>query len=179
VVSAQYEILSRWMHVISQSKKGSGKTAGAVISTLHHLEPVDGRVSALVVCNSGEAATLMGKELERFAAYLRPSVKMDVFTGSDGAAESANQLKHDSPDVVICTPGRLQTLVDSGVLNVDDVKRVVIDDADDVITDYGNRDFLQKMLSTMPNKPKMIILSSNPTKRIHREAQKIIPGRSH
>lgn len=42
--------------VICQAKSGMGKTAVFVISVLQQLEPVDGQVSALVLCHTRELA---------------------------------------------------------------------------------------------------------------------------
>ena len=44
------------MDVICQAKSGMGKTAVFVISVLQQLEPVDGEVSALVLCHTRELA---------------------------------------------------------------------------------------------------------------------------
>ena len=44
------------MDVICQAKSGMGKTAVFVISVLQQLEPVDGQVSALVLCHTRELA---------------------------------------------------------------------------------------------------------------------------
>ncbi|GMS88132.1 hypothetical protein PENTCL1PPCAC_10307, partial [Pristionchus entomophagus] len=81
----------------------------------------------------------MRKEFERFDKYL-PSMKLAVFTGSDRLAQNAALIKQDVPQIVICTPARLQSLVDGGDLNVNDVKLVVIDDCDKVIVDSGENE---------------------------------------
>merc|ERR1711893_530744 len=68
------------MDVLCQAKSGMGKTAVFVLATLQQMEPVDGRVSTIILCHTRELAFQISKEYERFSKYMS-AVKVGVFFG--------------------------------------------------------------------------------------------------
>jgi len=58
------------MDILGQAKSGMGKTAVFVLATLQQIDPVDGEVSALVMCHTRELAYQIAKEYERFSKYM-------------------------------------------------------------------------------------------------------------
>ena len=68
------------MDVICQAKSGMGKTAVFVLTTLHQLDPQDGKVGVLVLCHTRELAFQIVHEFKRFSKYL-PNVKTAVIYG--------------------------------------------------------------------------------------------------
>merc|ERR1712212_336957 len=89
------------MDILGQAKSGMGKTAVFVLATLQQLDPVDGEVSALVMCHTRELAYQIAKEYERFSKYM-PSVKVGVFFGGLNISKDEEALKKNCPHIVVC-----------------------------------------------------------------------------
>ena len=123
------------MDVICQAKSGMGKTAVFVLTTLHQLDPVDGKVGVLVMCHTRELAFQIVHEFKRFSKYL-PSVKTAVIYGGTPIKEHINLLKNDTPHVVVGTPGRLLSLVKSKNLKLGDLKHFVLDECDKLLVRF-------------------------------------------
>merc|ERR1719470_726487 len=68
------------MDILGQAKSGMGKTAVFVLATLQQIDPVDGQVSALIMCHTRELAYQIAKEYERFSKYMS-NIKVGVFFG--------------------------------------------------------------------------------------------------
>merc|ERR1711942_152554 len=98
------------MDILGQAKSGMGKTAVFVLATLQQIDPVDGEVSALVMCHTRELAYQIAKEYERFSKYM-PSVKVGVFFGGLNISKDEETLKSNCPHIVVGTPGRILALV--------------------------------------------------------------------
>jgi superfamily II DNA/RNA helicase len=112
------------MDVICQAKSGMGKTAVFVLTTLHQLDPVDGKVGVLVLCNTRELAFQIVHEYKRFSKYL-PNVKTAVIFGGTPIKEHKKLLQDDCPHIVVGTPGRIGALVKSRDLKLGDLKHFV------------------------------------------------------
>jgi len=111
--------------VLAKSPTGSGKTLAFAIPIVQRLSPGAGRPSALVLVPTRE---LCVQVTEEFALIAGTSVKVASVYGGVPLKAQANEAK--SAHVIVATPGRLQDLVDRRLLSLDDVKVLVLDEAD-------------------------------------------------
>jgi ATP-independent RNA helicase DbpA len=114
--------------VIGQARTGTGKTAAYGLALLSRLDPTLQRVQALVLCPTRELADQIAKEIRRLARCL-PNIKLTVLSGGIGTRPQLASLEHD-PHLVVGMAGRVQELLDMGSLNLDDLKVLVLDEAD-------------------------------------------------
>jgi ATP-dependent RNA helicase RhlE len=111
--------------VLAKSPTGSGKTLAFAIPIVQRLSPGAGRPSALVLVPTRE---LCVQVTEEFALIAGTSVKVASVYGGVPLKAQANEAK--SAHVIVATHGRLQDLVDRRLLSLDDVKVLVLDEAD-------------------------------------------------
>lgn len=137
--------------LICQAKSGKGKTAVFVLSILQLLDPsaAPGQVQCLVLSNTHEMALQIAEEFERFSKYI-PGLKdrtMRAYGGipkhlqiaqlklrnqEAGAAEAETQDLR-APVIVVGTVGRVTDLVESGDLDLSNVRHFVVDEFDDIL----------------------------------------------
>ena len=113
-----------------------GKTAVFVLATLHQIDPVPGEVQALVLCHTRELAYQICKEFDRFKKYMR-NVKTLVIYGGVPVATHKEELKTNTPNIVIGTPGRVLQLVEAGDLKLDNLKFFILDECDQLLEQLG------------------------------------------
>jgi ATP-dependent RNA helicase RhlE len=111
--------------VLAKSPTGSGKTLAFAIPIIQRLNPGEGRPAALVLVPTRE---LCVQVTEEFALIAGTSVRVASVYGGVPLKSQANEAK--SAHVIVATPGRLQDLVDRRLLSLDDVKVLVLDEAD-------------------------------------------------
>ncbi len=115
--------------VIAQAPTGSGKTAAFGLGLLQALDPATQRVQALVLCPTRELADQVGKQIRKLATGI-PNMKLLVLTGGSPLAPQLASLEAHHPHVVVGTPGRVQELARKRVLNLGQVRTLVLDEGD-------------------------------------------------
>ena len=143
--------------VIAQARTGSGKTAAFGLGLLSSLQPDTGQVQALVMCPTRELADQVGKEIRRLARFM-PNIKVSVFCGGVPLRPHLASLVHP-PHVVVGTPGRLQELIDEGALALDQLRVVVLDEADRML-DMGFEPAIAGILSQAPKARQTLLFSA-------------------
>ncbi|GMR52125.1 hypothetical protein PMAYCL1PPCAC_22320, partial [Pristionchus mayeri] len=96
----------RGMNINCQARTGTGKTTTFIISTLQQIEPIDGEISAVVLCHSDELVSKINQEFERLAKYL-PTIKVSMFCGDSRPRKNRASIKNNCPHISIGTPGRI------------------------------------------------------------------------
>jgi len=111
--------------VLAKSPTGSGKTLAFAIPIVERLNPSDRRPAALILVPTRE---LCVQVTEEFALIAGDSVKVASVYG--GVPLKAQAAEAKAAHVIVATPGRLQDLVDRGLLSLDAVAVLVLDEAD-------------------------------------------------
>ncbi|RED11073.1 DEAD/DEAH box helicase [Pontivivens insulae] len=118
--------------ILGLAQTGTGKTAAFALPILHHLlglqgRPTPGTARALVLAPTRELAVQIQDEFRRFAGGARISTCLVL--GGTSRGGQVRQLSR-GVDVLIATPGRLLDLVDDRKVRLDEVRWVVLDEAD-------------------------------------------------
>jgi ATP-dependent RNA helicase DDX1 len=110
---------------------------------------------ALIVEPTRELAEQTYAFFDAFATHLvRPTVAAALFVGGGGGRDSKKTqtealTRGAGCDVAVGTPGRVLDLVESGVLDLRDVRFFVLDEAD-ALLDAGNRGVIERIRARLP-----------------------------
>jgi len=155
--------------MIVQAKSGMGKTAVFVIATLQQIEvPEIAAVDTLVLCHARELAYQISREFIRFSKYLS-DVKVGVVFGGVNFQEHKKLIEEDCPHILIGTPGRVLHLLEEKVLKLDNLKRFILDECDDLLE--GGLDMrrqVQEIFKKTPHDKQVMMYSAtiSPAARI-------------
>ena len=136
-----------------------GKTAVFVLSTLQQLEPVEGELHILVMCHTRELAIQIDSEFKRFTKYMKDVRSMVVFGGVPMSANK-KEIAEGAPHIVTGTPGRLNALVSSGDLKLDNLKHFVLDECDKMLDAPDMRGDVQKIFVQTPHDKQVMMFSA-------------------
>jgi len=161
------------MDILGQAKSGMGKTAVFVLATLQQIDPVDGEVSALVMCHTRELAYQIAKEYERFSKYMS-NVKVGVFFGGIGIAKDEETLKKNCPHIVVGTPGRIGALVRNKKLNLKNLKHFILDECDKMLEQLDMRKDVQEIFRSTPHEKQVMMFSATLSKEIRGVCKKFM-----
>lgn len=133
--------------IIGQAKTGTGKTFGFGLPVLQRIgtDPVDG-VQALIVVPTRELAVQVYEDLA-LAAKNRAATVVPIYGGKAYEGQ-IDQLKAGA-QVVVGTPGRLLDLANQRILNLKNVREMVLDEADKML-DLGFLADIEKLFSLTP-----------------------------
>lgn len=143
--------------ILAQAKTGSGKTAAFAIGLLHKLDVLTYQTQSLVICPTRELADQVSKEIRRLARAI-PNTKIITLCGGKAIGPQLTSLEH-SPHIVVGTPGRLLKHLQKNTLILDNLKTLVLDEADRML-DMGFLDDIKLIISMMPTKKQTLLFSA-------------------
>jgi len=145
--------------IICQAKSGMGKTAVFVIATLQQMAPQKGVVDTLVLCHTRELAYQICQEYMRFSKYL-PDVNVKVFFGGINIKQHRQLLEQETPNIVVGTPGRILQLITEKALKVDHLKRFIMDECDQLLSELDMRRDVQNIFKATPHEKQVMMFSA-------------------
>jgi ATP-dependent RNA helicase RhlE len=140
--------------LLVQSPTGSGKTLAFGIPLVDLLEPGKG-IEALVLAPTRELASQIVVELEG-TARARGLRLAAVYGGVGFGPQSAAARK---ADIVVATPGRLEDLIQRGVISLKKVRILVLDEADRML-DMGFKPAVDRIVSQTPKSRQTLFFSA-------------------
>ncbi len=149
--------------IIGQAQTGTGKTAAFGIPLIDRLDAHDRSIQALVMCPTRELAVQVANEFKKLLKYKKGIHCIPVY-GGESIERQISALKR-GVQVVIGTPGRVLDHMDRGTISFDDVKMVVLDEADEMLN-MGFREDIESILSEMPEEKQTIFFSATMPKPI-------------
>ncbi|GAB4050711.1 DEAD/DEAH box helicase [Spirosoma litoris] len=155
--------------VIGQAQTGTGKTAAFGIPALELIDVQDRSVQTLILCPTRELALQVAEEIKKLAKYKR-GVRVEAIYGGDSIERQIRSLK-SGVHIVIGTPGRVMDHMERNTLKLDNVKMMILDEADEML-DMGFREDIESILEDMPEERQTILFSATMSKPIMQITQK-------
>ncbi|HBP44768.1 MAG TPA: ATP-dependent RNA helicase, partial [Flavobacteriales bacterium] len=124
-------LLSGERDFIGLAQTGTGKTAAFGLPLIQRLDPSNAHVQALVLAPTRELGQQIAQQIELFAKYL-DGIQMTAVYGGANISSQISQLRKPC-QLVIATPGRLIDLAKRGAISMDQIKCVVLDEADEML----------------------------------------------
>jgi ATP-dependent RNA helicase RhlE len=132
--------------VIGSAQTGTGKTAAFALPILQHLHESTGRTRALILEPTRELAAQVETALRDFARFT--NIRIAVLYGGVGYGKQNDALKTGS-DIIVATPGRLLDHIGRGNARLDQVKFLVLDEADRML-DMGFLPDVRRIVERCP-----------------------------
>lgn len=152
--------------IIGQAKTGTGKTLGFGLPVLENVVspgeegfdalPSPGSPQALIILPTRELCKQVAEDLRTAGASL-PVRIIDIYGGV--AFEPQVKALKDGVEVVVGTPGRLIDLADRGILKLNHVTTVVLDEADEML-DLGFLPDVERLLSQVSGNRHAMLFSA-------------------
>jgi len=149
--------------VIGQAQTGTGKTAAFGIPALELVNTAEKKVQVLVLCPTRELALQVSEEIKRLAKY-KKGLSVAAIYGGESIDRQIMQLRR-GVHIVIGTPGRVMDHMERRTLNLEHVRMIVLDEADEML-DMGFREDIETILQVMPEDRQTIFFSATMSKPI-------------
>jgi len=159
--------------VICQAKSGMGKTAVFVLAVLQQVDPKPNEANTLVLCHTRELAYQICHEFDRFKKYL-PGITAGVFYGGIPVTQHRDQLRKETPNIVIGTPGRILQLANEKSLKLSGVKHFVLDECDKLLEQLDMRKDVQKIFRMTPHNKQVMMFSATLSEEIRDVCKKFM-----
>ena len=156
--------------VMGQAQTGTGKTAAFSLPILHQLQPDATRPQALVVVPTRELA-IQAHDMIRALGQFNEARVLAVYGGTSYSQQLGGLRL--GVDVVVGTPGRLLDLIRREKLHLQDVRTVVLDEADEMLS-MGFIEDVESILAATPAERQTTLFSATLPPRVRELAEKYL-----
>lgn len=125
-------LLKNTTDLIGQAQTGTGKTAAYGLPILHKVNPKLPKIQALILCPTRELGQQVAKQLFKFTKYT-DKIFTEAVYGGERIEKQISALRRPT-HIVVATPGRLIDLVKRKDIDIREVKMVVLDEADEMLS---------------------------------------------
>ena len=141
--------------IVIQSQSGSGKTATFIIGALQLINDLLPQTQCIIVSNTRELALQTYKVFENLSKYT--NIKCNLCIGGD------MQYKYNTENikdhVIIGTPGRISDLLNKDIINSNEIKLIIVDEADDVLS-VSFRKQVKRIFQKIPKETQVVLVSA-------------------
>ncbi|WP_226035130.1 DEAD/DEAH box helicase [Aquibacillus saliphilus] len=145
----QHEVIPRAMKkqdLVVKSQTGSGKTASFGIPICEMMEWEEKKPQTLILTPTRELAVQVREDITNIGRFKR--IKAMAVYGKEPFTKQKEELKQKT-HVVVGTPGRVMDHIERETLNLDKIKYLVIDEADEML----NMGFIKKVEAIIKQLP--------------------------
>lgn len=127
---------------IGLAATGTGKTAAFGLPLIENIDVNHKTPQALILSPTRELAIQIVDQLKKLSSFKK--MKIAPIYGGSSYRKQIEDVKR-GVQIIVATPGRLIDLLDQDVFNLHDIKTVILDEADEMIS-MGFRDSLEEIL---------------------------------
>lgn len=162
-------LLSGTKDLVGLAQTGTGKTAAFGLPLLQLVSINDKHPQALIVCPTRELCLQIVSEIELFKKYL-PGMHVVAVYGGTPIGSQIRELKR-GVQIVVATPGRLIDLIERKAIDLEQIKYVVLDEADEMLN-MGFQDDIEFILKNTPKRDATWLFSATMPPEIKRVSKK-------
>ncbi len=153
--------------IIGAAQTGTGKTAAFVLPILTRLLGGKKRLRALVLTPTRELAAQVETNARDYARFT--DLRVGVVYGGVPIPPQEKMLGRQGLDLLVATPGRLLDLHGRGVVRLDEIEILVLDEADRMV-DMGFAPDLNRIIRLLPTERQTMMFSATMPPELNRVA---------
>ena len=152
---------------VGLAQTGTGKTAAFGLPLINNIDTKARLPQGLIICPTRELCLQITKDLEVFSKYVDCSI-VPVYGGTDIRKQITDVKKGVS--IIVATPGRLMDLINRKVVQLSQVRYVILDEADEMLN-MGFKEDIDGILETTPIEKNVWLFSATMPSEVARIAK--------
>ncbi|MGN6164714.1 MAG: DEAD/DEAH box helicase [Flavisolibacter sp.] len=162
-------LLSGTKDLIGLAQTGTGKTAAFGLPLLQLINVKEKYPQALIICPTRELCLQIVNETEQFKKHL-PGVHVVAVYGGSSISMQIRDIRR-GVQIIVATPGRLIDLIERKAINLEEIKYVVLDEADEMLN-MGFQDDIEFILQNTPQRDSTWLFSATMPPEIRKVSKK-------
>ncbi|MDD2380326.1 MAG: DEAD/DEAH box helicase [Mariniphaga sp.] len=156
-------LLQNQNDMIALAQTGTGKTAAFGLPVIQQIDTSKHHTQVLILSPTRELALQIASDLVNFSKFTEKLNIVVVYGGAD-IKKQINQLERGA-SIVVGTPGRTLDLIKRGKLKINQIKWLVLDEADEMLS-MGFKDDLDAILESTPSEKQTMLFSATMPREI-------------
>ena len=154
--------------VIALAQTGTGKTAAYGIPVLQKTDATIKTTQALILSPTRELCLQIADDLKSFSKNIDGLHIVAVYGGASITTQ-IHELRHGA-QIIVATPGRLIDLMERKVVKLDNLRNIVLDEADEMLN-MGFSDSINTIFEAAPADRNTLLFSATMSKEIEKIAK--------
>ena len=163
IQEATIPLIREGKDVIAQAKTGSGKTLAFALPLILKLDENEYSPQALIIAPTRELCEQISGEIQKLARY-KADVKVVTLYGGTSLTKQVSSLEKGA-DILVGTPGRLLDHFSRETIHLEQIKTLILDEADRML-DMGFADDILKLVSNLPKQRQSLLFSATYPEKI-------------
>jgi translation initiation factor 4A len=145
--------------VIAQAQSGTGKTACFAISSIELVDTTLPNTQAIIMSPTRELSSQIKSVVDALAINIT-NFKSQLLVGGTHTENDITILKQDSPHIIIGCPGRIYDVLRRKHINLDLVKLLILDEADEMLS-CGFKEQVYNIFDLLPKNIQKALFSAS------------------
>ncbi|MCF6767257.1 DEAD/DEAH box helicase [Thiotrichales bacterium 19S11-10] len=169
IQQASIPILLNGEDLLAQAQTGTGKTAAFALPILSQIDTTTNTTQAIIVTPTRELAIQVAEAFQRYAQKMKDFHVTAIYGGVDFTSQL--KLLKRGVHVIVATPGRLIDHMKRGKISTDNIKTLILDEADEMLK-MGFIDDVEWIIDQIDNPHQTALFSATMPKSIKTIAKK-------
>jgi translation initiation factor 4A len=150
--------------LIAQAQSGTGKTGAFTVGTLQSIDPKVKATQAIIISPTRELVIQNYNVCVSLSHFMK--VKTQLLIGGTSTDKDKEELSSDVPHVIVATPGRLYDMLRRNHIKNDNIKVLVLDEADEMLSS-GFKEQVYNIFQVMPSTVQVCLFSATMPPEVH------------
>ncbi|UOK41313.1 MULTISPECIES: DEAD/DEAH box helicase [Flavobacterium] len=150
-------LLEQNTDLVALAQTGTGKTAAFGFPLIQKIDAENRNTQALILSPTRELCLQITNEIKLYSKYIKGLHTVAVYGGAS-ITEQAREVKRGA-QIIVATPGRMQDMINRGLVNIKNIDFCVLDEADEMLN-MGFYDDICSILSDTPEEKNTWLFSA-------------------
>jgi len=119
--------------VIAQAQSGTGKTGCFTIASLQMVDQNIDKTQIIIISPTRELSQQIKEVIDQISINMK-KLKIKLLIGGTSTENDITELKNEVPHIIVGCPGRVHDMIRRNYINADDIKLLVLDEADEMLS---------------------------------------------
>jgi ATP-dependent RNA helicase DeaD len=164
-------LLEKDIDLVALAQTGTGKTAAFGFPVIQKIDANNRNTQALILSPTRELCLQITNEIKNYSKYEKGINVVAVYGGAS-ITEQARDIKRGA-QVIVATPGRMQDMINRGLVNISQINYCILDEADEMLN-MGFYEDIVNILSTTPDEKSTWLFSATMPAEVARIAKQFM-----
>ena len=156
--------------LIAQAQSGTGKTGAFTIGTLQYMDETLQKPQVIVLSPTRELAHQTYSVYNALGKMMK--IKACLMSGSVSINDNIKALSSD-PQIIVCCPGRLNDMLRRNIMDTTNIKSLVLDEADEMLS-VGFKEQIYQIFQHLPQNICVSLFSATLPSELHELTNKFM-----
>ncbi len=164
-------LLEKDTDLVALAQTGTGKTAAFGFPLIQKIDADNRNTQALILSPTRELCLQITNEIKNYSKYEK-GINVVAIYGGASITEQARDIKRGA-QIIVATPGRMQDMINRGLVNITQINYCVLDEADEMLN-MGFYEDIVNILSTTPDDKNTWLFSATMPQEVARIAKQFM-----